>query len=128
MRGREGGVGFFFVFENPRRGGGFSQKGGGGCEGAMRVSAGKWGGGGAIFYFGAEMPAKSSFASCELQCDECGEVAATIFMPIYLEELLQEVLPPENPPHLHSSIKASNLSTMEFWDRFCTRVERGESC
>ena len=51
-----------FLIDNPRRGVGglFSQERGGGDRGAERVSAGNWGGGGAILFWGGEMPTKKS--------------------------------------------------------------------
>ena len=53
-----GGGGRFFI-ENSRRGGGSPGRGGGG-RGAGRVSARNSGGGSQIFFFGAEIPTKSS--------------------------------------------------------------------
>ena len=46
-----------FVIDNSRRG---SLGRGGGGQGAGKVSAGIWGGGGQIFFFGVEFPTKLS--------------------------------------------------------------------
>ena len=59
------------------------------------------------------------FASCELLCEECGEVSVINFKPIFPGKNCQEILPPKNPPH-NSLSKYSNFITLE-WERFCPR-------
>ena len=61
------------------------------------------------------------FASCELLCEECGEVLVINFKPFFLGKYCQEILPPKNPPH-NSLSKYSNFITLNFWERFCAKI------
>ena len=58
------------------------------------------------------------FASCELLCEECGEVSVTNFKPIFLGNNWQEILPPKNLPHTSLS-SFWIFITLNFWERFC---------
>ena len=54
----------------------------------------------------SEREVTNCFASCELPCEECGEVLVANFKPIFPGENWRDILPPKNPPR---------ISLAKFW-------------